>query len=574
MQGRSRSPRSPRAEKSLDLALALFLFLAALAVRIQYARAVVFPPLDDPAFYLTTAKGLVTEQKLEVDVLWSYQFPFDSVTHPSHEHWMPLTTFLIAGAFAANEALSEVLKTPLPAGQVPGLLLGALLAPLTYWVGRRMLSESVGSTRGLGQGSRWISLGAGLLVALNATLGYQSASADSSTAFAVLAAWALAIAVRKPGEQGGYFGAGFLIALAYLTRADGLLLLVAIPLAWWLLPWPHRVPTELPDNPAARFAWEHWPRERGSEQDTQRALGPRLANVLDLGVPIVLVIAPWLVRNYLVLDTALPGSVLGQAWLTDYVDTFNYWNHPTWETWLAQSWETILNQRWQALVHNGQVFLLTTFPWGILSLPGLWLLRREWPTFPALVYGILLFFGVAVIFPVSSMSGTFYHSFGALMPILAMAALYAVHRATEPLGRRRRLSRFLRIAVLLGLLVLAGFQAAQSLPTVAKRHQAEQEQFEAIAVWLDQNTSPADVLMTTQTYTLNYVSGHPTIALPGNEPLDAAWEAAQRYGARYLVITQAFGQYPELLQDAEDPRFPLLAELGGTLIYAIGASQP
>jgi hypothetical protein len=112
------------------------------------------------------------------------------------------------------------------------------------------------------------------------------------------------------------------------------------------------------------------------------------------------------------------------------------------------------------------------------------------------------------------------------------------------------------------------------LPTVTERHQTEEEQFEAIAAWLSQNASPDDILMTTQTYTLNYASGHPAIALPGNEPLDAAWEAAQRYGARYLVITQAHGQYPRILQEAADPRFPQVAELGGTVIYAIRGSRP
>jgi 4-amino-4-deoxy-L-arabinose transferase-like glycosyltransferase len=574
MQGQGQSQRSRRTESSLDSVLAFLVFCVALAVRILYARAVVFPPLDDPAFYLTTAKVLVEEQKLEVDVLWSYQLPFDTVTHPSHEHWMPMTTFLIGGAFAINEALSEAVSAPLPAGQFPGLLLGALLAPLTYWVGRRMLSDTVSSGQGFRQSSRWIALGAGLLVAINATLGYQSASADSSAPFAVLAAWALSVAVRRPGEQGGYFGAGFLIALAYLTRADGLLLFVAIPLAWWLLPWPRRVPIELPDNPAASFVWNHWPREGGSEQDTQPAWGPRLINALDLGVPIIILIAPWLVRNYLVFDTPLPRSVLAQAWLSDYVDTFNYWSHPTWETWLAQSWQTILDQRWQALLHNGRVFLLATFPWGVLALPGLWLLRREWPIFPALVYGVLLFFGVALVFPVSSMSGTFYHSIGAVMPFLALAALYAIQRTATRFRRIQRWSRPIVVFVLLSLLALSGFQVGQSLPTVKERHRSEQQQFEAIADWLKANTAPDDVIMTTQTYTLNYVSGHPTIALPGNEPVDAAWEAAQRYGARYLVITQIFGQYPQLLQETRDPRFRLLAELEGTLIYAIGRAQP
>jgi len=157
---------------------------------------------------------------------------------------------------------------------------------------------------------------------------------------------------------------------------------------------------------------------------------------------------------------------------------------------------------------------------------------------------------------------------------MSIAAMYAVQRGAQGLGGRFRLAGPILVAVTAGIVVLAGVQVARSIPTVAQRHLAEKGQFEALAAWLEQNTAPTDVLMTTQTYTLNYVSGHPTIALPGNEPLDAAWEAARRYGARYLVITQVFGQYPELLQDTHDPRFPLLAEMEGTLIYGIGATQP
>ena len=88
------------------------------------------------------------------------------------------------------------------------------------------------------------------------------------------------------------------------------------------------------------------------------------------------------------------------------------------------------------------------------------------------------------------------------------------------------------------------------------------------------NANPGDVVMTTQPYTLNYASGRPTIVLPGNEPPDSAWEAAQRYGARFLVITQTFGQYPEILRQQPDPRFRLLVTMDTTEIYEIGGGQP
>jgi hypothetical protein len=551
----------------LDLTIVILLLAVGLGVRYAYASKVVFPPLDDPAFYLTTAENVVKGRGLEIDALWSYQIPFSKVTHPSHEHWMPLTTGAMAAAFA-------LLDTSLRSGQLPGLLTGALLAPLTYLFGRRALRKGRQPTRGLLGGNRGTALGAALLIAINATLGYQSASADSSALFALLAAWTLTIAVRRPGDEGSYLGVGLLIALAYLARADGLLLLVAVPLAWWLLPPPLRRPVEPPDSPTAQLVWEHWPRERGVEEKEQRSLGPGMSSLLDLIVPFAIVVAPWLVRNYLAFGTPLPTSILSQAWLTDYVDTFNYWNQPTWQTWLAQGWQAILVQRGQALLHNGSVFLLSTFPWGLLALPGLWLLRRRWSFFPPLVYGLLLFFATALVFPVSSTAGTFYHSMGAVMPFLALAAAYAVQQGVHWIIKNGEKATRIYWAVSAGLLVLAAAQVIITLPAVAERHQAEKAQFEAVTEWLTRNAHPGDAVMTTQPYTLNYASGRPCIVLPGNEPPDSAWDAAQRYGARFLVITQIFGQYPEILHQQPDPRFRLLEATETTEIYEIGRGQP
>jgi hypothetical protein len=546
---------------SLDLLLVTLLLVIGLGIRWLYVLAVVFPPLDDPAFYLTTAENLVSGRGLEVDVLWSYQIKFPAVSHPSHEHWMPLTTGLMAGAFALHRVVSQATAFSLRTGQLPGLILGSLLVLLTYVLGRRLLPA--------GRANRWLAFCAALLVALNGTLSYQSASADSSAPYALLACWALAFAVRRPGDQGGYLGAGLLIGLAYLTRADGLLLLLAIPLAWWLLPPPPRPQTELPDNPTARLAWERWPREQSTEENGPRVEGPSVANLLDLGVAFALVVSGWLVRNYVVFGTLLPSSILNQVWLTDYIDTFSYASQPTLATWMAQGLPAILAQRGQALLSNGIVFLLLTFAWGLLALPGMWLLRYERTVFTAVIYGMILFFATALIFPVSSMSGTFYHSLGAVIPFLAVAAVYAIYRGVWKLVRKPKLRRVAFIAVIAGLLVLAATQLAASLSSVSERHEVEETRFEAAAEWLTHHAEPGDVIMTTQTYTLNYTSGYPCIALPGNESLDAAWEAAQRYRARFLVITQTVGQYPGILHDQPDPRFHFLASVEGNEIYEI-----
>ncbi|NIV31229.1 MAG: hypothetical protein GWN58_17565 [Anaerolineae bacterium] len=566
MEGQQSPGKRSILGSGLDLALPVILFLVSLAVRWPYARAVVFPPLDAPAFYLTTAENAVTGRGLEVDALWSYQVPLPSVTHPSHERLMPMTTAVIASAFAIQRALSGVLEASLEIGQLPGLILGALLAPLTYRFGRRALPE--------GRSSRWILFGAGLLIAVNATLAYQSATADSTAPYALLAAGALVVAVRRPGERGGYLAAGLLIALAYLTRVDALLLLVAVPLAWWLLPLPARPAVEIPDMPAARLAWEYWPRQSRTKEEVPRGAGPGLRHLIDLGVAFALIATSWLVRNYLVFGTPLPSSIVSQAWLSDYIDNFAFLSQPTLETWLAQTWSVLLDQRIQALAHSGQVLLQGTFPWGVLALPGIWLLRREESLFPSLVYGLLLIFGLALIFPISSSAGAFYDTFGAVMPFLALAAAYAAYRGCQFLGRRPRVATIIWIVVAVVLVVLAGLQTVVNLPTVAELHLAEKEKFEAVAAWLSQNATPGSVIMTDETYTLNYASGHPCIALPGNEPADAAWQAANRYGARYLIVTQDFGLYPEVLATQPDPRFRLVAEVQGSQIYQIAGGQP
>jgi hypothetical protein len=544
-----------------------------LGVRWLYAGIVTFPPSDESAFYLTTAENVLTERGLEVDVLWSYHFPFPNVTHPSHERWMPLTTGLIAAAFAVQRAIAGVLETSLQIAQMPGLVLGALLAPLTYLFGRRTLPGDTGSVQKPWSGSRWVSIAAALLIGLNPMLSHQSVSMDSTAPLALLTAWVLALAVRQPGDQGGYLSAGLLAALAYLTHSSGLLLLVAIPLAWWLLPAPQRFQTTLPDNPVAEFVWEHWPRERGVEEEQREALGPSLFNVLDLAVAFALIVTPWLIRNFLTFGTPLPHSPLSQAWLSDYTDTFNYLSHPTLETWLAQGWRVLLDQRLQALLHNGQVLLRSTFPWGLLALPGLWFLRREWSFFPSLIFGLLLVFGLALVFPVSSVAGAFQHSLGGWMPFLALAAVYTLQRVIQPIHRLRKQAQAASIAVAIALLLVAAVSWMSHHREVAVRNETSREQFQATADWLASHATPGSVVMTTQTYTLNYANGNPSIALPGNEPPDAAWAAAQRYGARYLIITQPSGQYPQVLHDQPDPRFRLLDAIGVTEIYEIPPPQ-
>jgi hypothetical protein len=484
---------------------ALALAGLALAVRVAYAQAVVFPGLDDPAFYVLVARNLAAGRGLVIDALWSYQLPFAAVSHPSHEYWMPLASLLMAPALA-------LLGPGLWPAQLPGLLAGALLAPFTWLVGRRALPATSRAAIAL----------AAALIALSATLAYQSASLDSAAVFALSAALALAVAAGE--RRAAAAGAGLLAGLAYLARGDGLLLPFALALGWWLLG------------------------RRSAERYALLAAG------------FALIAGPWWLRNWLAFGSPTPVSLLASAWQTSYLQTFNFARPAQLGDLLALGAGGILALRRDALLVAALQYVNATFAWGLLAPFGLWHLRRR-PLFAlAGVYALLLLASTTLVFSVQTQFGTFYHSLGATLPFLALATVAALEDGLARVHRPQY--RWLAAVVLLGL---ALYLQASAFAGVRREHLRLAAQFEAIAGWLEQEVEPGAVVMTTQPHSLLYASGHPAIPLPAAEPPAAALAAAERYGARYLILTEAAGRYPDALEPPP-PGFALLrrADLAGT----------
>jgi hypothetical protein len=145
-----------------DLALALLVGLAGLAVRVIYASTIVGPPTDDPAYYVTVARNLYEGHGFTSNVIWQHGLPFASPTHPAGEFWMPLASWLIYGAYV-------ITGVSWPAAQAPGVLMGSGLAVLTYAIAWRLFAGMAGQ--------RGLATAAGLLVAFNGVLAYQSVRA-------------------------------------------------------------------------------------------------------------------------------------------------------------------------------------------------------------------------------------------------------------------------------------------------------------------------------------------------------------------------------------------------------------
>lgn len=489
------------------------LFAAALLVRLWLALQLPFPQLDDPAGYIQLARNIASGRGLVSDVLWNYWVSFPTITHPSNEFWMPLASILMAGSI-------RLFGDTLFAAQLPGILAGSLLAPLAYGIGRTLWPAQ----------RPWAVLAVMLLV-LNAMLVYQSVSADSSALYTLLATLALFAGVQAIERRQIGWGllAGLLCGLSYLTRSHGLVLPAAIGLIALL-------------------------RLRRS---------PR--SLLVVGAALVLgfcaLIIPWWLRNQAVFGMTQPIPLAALVASRGYEDWFNYTQQPTLASITQMGWNTFLGFRLEALLAMLGVILTMTFPFGFIGLP-IALLRRETIFRVFLVYATSLYLGVCLLLPSAAVTGSFYHSTGPFVVWAALGSGYALRYLSE---RTRRSLVVAGCALIVGLVIGQTALAASSAMATSR---AQAQQFAEIARWVHTHVPPHQPILTTQANTLNYISGYPALAVPMAQGVDVLRQVADRYGVRYVIITEKNGQYPQALEQPE-AQARLIVELSDTQIYEL-----
>ena len=111
---------------------ALGIFAFALLVRIAATPGLVFPQPEDTAYYVGVARNLVEGRGLVSDALWSYGTPPLVFPRPAFEVWLPLPSLLAAVPIALLGGSPITLEAALRAAQVVSVLLGAVVAVLTW----------------------------------------------------------------------------------------------------------------------------------------------------------------------------------------------------------------------------------------------------------------------------------------------------------------------------------------------------------------------------------------------------------------------------------------------------------
>jgi hypothetical protein len=483
-----------------DLAL---LFVLALAVRLLIAWPLRQPGYTDAYYYAVGARQLSAGRGFEEPFLWNYLDPPEQVLHPGYLYWMPLTAML---GWLGMAALGDSFR----AMQAPFVLLAALLPLVAYAVARDLT------------GQRRHAMLAGLLAIFPGFYAHVFVLPDNFTPFALAGSVCLWAAGRGLREQKPlWFGlAGLAAGLAHLTRADGLLL-AAVALSAALA--------------QALFAFRGQVRVRG-------ATWPLWAGVALLVSGYLLVMGPWLVRNWLVAGSPLGGSGVKTIFLTTYDDMFAYGRPLTLDSYLAWGWTDILKLKAQGLLLNLQRLwvenmLIVLLPFSAL---GLWELRREKLLWPFFLYLPLLFLAMTLVFTFPGMRGGLYHSGGALLPFLFAAAgpgLEVILRWTARRFRgwhiRQAWSVFSAGLVALAALVMA-FALWQTGVFSGEWNQRDLGYVE-LGDWLAEQGSGQAVIMVGDAPGFTWHTGHMAIAVP-NEPLETILSVADRYGARYLVL--------------------------------------
>ena len=483
------------------------LFLAALAARVVAALPFFAPGYPDAVYYLAIARELAAGHGFTIPFIWSFvdvggHLPaIGTLPIASNQHWMPLASIV-------QVPFIWLLGPTYLASCLPFWILGALAAPMTYWLGM---------DAGLG---RRTSILASLLMVVPAAAAPYLSQPDNFSLYMVLAVAALWLCLRgMRGSKAAFALGGVFVGLAMLARTDGALLGVPFIVA---------------------FAAEQWGRWRG--RNGSAPLIGWTAAVACFGL-FLLVMAPWWVRNQVLFGSISPSSSSGRIlWITTYDEQFSLSAVTTPATFFAQGLGPLLASRIGGLVAAAQGIAGTPFAFFLapFALIGAWRHRRDVAFRPWLIYAVTFFVFSALVFAVHLPMGMALHSGMSLVPqgylltVVGIGSAVAWVAARRPHWNTERATRNFAVIAIVGAWVVGGL-ATWKLASdwTAEANLRTQLLASAPAI-------PAgDRLMSPDPGAYWYRWDIPGVPTP-YDSLAVVEQAAARYDVRWLVLERQF----------------------------------
>jgi len=493
------------------------------------------PGYMDADYYYVTGLRVVQGFGFSEPFLWNYMDNPSGLPHPSHAYWMPLTSLLAAlGMFVTG-------SYKFASAQIGFILLAGFLPPLTASLSFSLNRDKTWST--------W----AGLLAVFSGFYLAYLPVTDSFVIYMLLGTLFFLVLFNISDLRFRSALLGILAGLLHLARADGLLwLIIAIFIA-----------------------------VSGFRISIKKSI---LSGGFTMG-GYVLVMLPWMLRNYFVFGVFLAPGGTRALWLTSYDDLYAFPNSLiTISRWWATGLSEIIRSRLWALGQNlqtalgvqGEIFLSP------LILLGVWHFRKNsgvrWG-----VFGWLITLGVmTVVFPFAGARGGFFHS-GAAFQTLMWALVPEGLKAFLSWGQqvrgwqREQATPFFQIAIV-GIAALlsfyVGYQRIVGPNILEPVWNQQNEKYKGLEDALQTLGATSDVVVMVNNPP-GYFAGaaRPSIAIP-NGTAETSLKVAERYQAGYLLLEYDHPHgLDQLYQEPVDYlEFRYLWSEGDTHIFAINPS--
>jgi hypothetical protein len=518
--------------RPLIFLIPLGLYLLALAVRLLVAPELPVPTTESSAYYVGVAQNVMAGNGLVSDGVWSFATPPLEAPKPAFELWLPMSTFISAAAMS-------VVGPTFWAAQLGNAVLGALVAPLGWAIGREAArTQGLDARRG---GA--VAITSGLLAAVLSPLVLGSVVPDSFMPFTVFVLAAAVLVPRvigvRDGQADGHagpsilagLGLGIAMALAYLARQEVVWLGLTVLL---MLTWVLR----------------------------ERTAGSRLREATTRLWPVFLggfvVVAPWLLRNWLELGSPFPGQAIENMFLIENEDIFAFEDRPSAAAYLAQGPATLIGNPFAAAWDNSlNVIALPAFPVGLAGLIALVGLRRSpalrRPTalVAVLISGLLMFASTMLLFPVATLWGTFMHSSGPLLVALGVVATLGGDALLARISEKRAWDKPNVILAPIALVSIAALFTAFQVLVFAEQSTSREERYLAIADSIRAAATSGAMeapgtLITDHPIWLADAMDGTAVALP-DEDLASISRLSTVFEAPWIVIIDERGRYPAAL---------------------------
>jgi hypothetical protein len=235
-------------------------------------------------------------------------------------------------------------------------------------------------------------------------------------------------------------------------------------------------------------------------------------------------------------------------------DVFAYKDQPSLAAYLAQGPAAIIGQHLAGISHNlSNVLILPAFPVGLIGLIALPRVWRLASLRPLVLAAILTFAVTSLVFPVSTLSGTFLHAAGAFLVLLIVSCLAALDALIVVVGRLRHWTRPVAwLGPAFALVAILPFTGI-SVSSISLQAADVEARYAALPAAMARAGIPlpdGGPVITDFPIWLAESARVRALALPEESPADVL-DLARHFGARLLVVEDDdLRQWPGILNQA------------------------